>query len=585
MGYGQFAATSQFYLYGRKHCTATGYENAMKKVLKKGGGADPLADPSLSLAGKVAMVTGANSGVGKEIATFLAKKGAAVFMVCRSKERGEAALAEIVEITKSFQSGGNKNVHLLLCDLQLESEVRKMWAEFERIQASSVGGDDNNSTASSSDKASEGEAANGTPPQLDVLVCNAGVLLNEKTLTSEGVEVTLACHLLFGTYLLGKLAMPSLEATAGARLVVVSSGGMYNTKFPEWDVATSRKGKYDGNLVYAYAKRGQVLLMEEWAKMYPTVKCVTCHPGWTQTPAVDAAYGKDKKYLEPMRDTWQGADGIVWLCVAPEDEIESGAFYLDRTPRVKHMAGPFFSEGTFTKNSRKEIDAMMAGLDDWSSGRGPTADSGASAATPDTGKKLRELERAIDIKAFMGRWFVVAGIPTYFEQDKMNSIEDYEWDEAKERINVVFRMQSTAESKPTVLLQRATIANKATNTKWHLNPKFGVFLPLALDYLIVDCADDYSTCIIGVPDRKYLWIMSRSFAISDGNLSELIEKAVASGFSRKKIIHTRHDYGAEGAPEFAFKDAETKRATIAAAEAYVGDADDDERGEEGKEEL
>ena len=99
-GFGQFAATSQFYLYGRSHCTSTGYETAMKKILKKGP--DLLASPDLSMAGKVAIVTGANSGVGKEVAMFLAKKGAVVYMVCRSQERGEAARREIQEA-----AGGN----------------------------------------------------------------------------------------------------------------------------------------------------------------------------------------------------------------------------------------------------------------------------------------------------------------------------------------------------------------------------------------------------------------------------------------------------------------------------------------------
>ena len=58
-----------------------------------------------------------------------------------------------------------------------------------------------------------------------LLFPTAGALLNEKTLTSEGIEVTFACHLLFGTYLLKSLAMPVLEATEDSRVVVVSSGG------------------------------------------------------------------------------------------------------------------------------------------------------------------------------------------------------------------------------------------------------------------------------------------------------------------------------------------------------------------------
>ena len=85
---------------------------------------------------------------------------------------------------------------------------------------------------------------------------------------------------------------------------------MYNGKFPDWDIATAESTivKYDGNLAYVYCKRAQVLLCERWTQQHPTgPKFVTCHPGWTDTPGVDAAYGGDKKYLEPMRSMWQGS--------------------------------------------------------------------------------------------------------------------------------------------------------------------------------------------------------------------------------------------------------------------------------------
>jgi len=94
------------------------------------------------------------------------------------------------------------------------------------------------------------------------------------------------------------------------------------------------------------------------------VKCVSCHPGWTDTPGVESAYGGQKKYLEPLRTLWEGTESIAWLCIIPNDKIESGAFYLDREPQVKHMAGVFFGEGRFTKNTPSEIDDMVRGLGD-----------------------------------------------------------------------------------------------------------------------------------------------------------------------------------------------------------------------------
>ena len=72
---------------------------------------------------------------------------------------------------------------------------------------------------------------------------------------------------------------------------------------------------YNLNLKYAYAKRGQVLLAEQWSKEYSgdnKVKFVSVHPGWTDTNAVDDAFGDNASYLKPLRTKWEGAEGITW---------------------------------------------------------------------------------------------------------------------------------------------------------------------------------------------------------------------------------------------------------------------------------
>lgn len=246
--FGQFASTSQFYLYGRSRCTKTGWEKASKAYPK------PDILETADLTDKVFMVTGANGGIGKEITRILASKQATVYMVCRSAERGAAARDDISTATK------NEKLHLLLGDCGLEKDVRRVWTEFVSHRQN---------------------IAEGAPAKLDALVCNAGALLNELTFTEEEVETTFAAHLLFGTYLLGSLAMSTLQGTPHSRFIAVSSGGMYNSKFPKWEDATSTGvSKYDGQFAYVYAKRGQVLLCEEWAKQYgDSVKFVSCHPG------------------------------------------------------------------------------------------------------------------------------------------------------------------------------------------------------------------------------------------------------------------------------------------------------------------
>jgi dehydrogenase/reductase SDR family protein 12 len=193
-------------------------------------------------------------------------------MVCRSQSRGQ------IQRDRISTECNNPNVYLLVADCGLERDVRRVWSDFVSHRES-VGG----------------------PVKLDALICNAGSLSNDIQMTDENVETTIASHLIFGTYLFVNLAMPVMEGTDGARVIVVSSGGMYNTKFPTWGIATSNAGKYNGQLAYAYAKRGQVLLCERWTTMYPKLKFVSCHPGWVDTEGVNAAYGKQKKYLEPMR--------------------------------------------------------------------------------------------------------------------------------------------------------------------------------------------------------------------------------------------------------------------------------------------
>ena len=103
------------------------------------------------------------------------------------------------------------------------------------------------------------------------------------------------------------------------------------------------------------------------------VKIVSCHPGWTLTDGVKAAYGDKRSSLEvrygqsifsrpqrlgalsissvtrlidivfsssqPMRSLWQGAEGITWLCLVDSKDLKSGEFYLDRSTQPKHMSG------------------------------------------------------------------------------------------------------------------------------------------------------------------------------------------------------------------------------------------------------
>lgn len=317
---GQTYTTARFYFHGRKHFTQTGWLENSARYPKP----DPL--DSMDLAGRAYVVTGANSGIGMEAAEYLASKNGKVYMVCRNKERGEKARSEIVDKT------GSNDVHLVLGDCGVAEDVRAIAKEIQ-----------------------------GREKSLNCLLCNAGTLLNERQTTREGLEVTFATHLAMGTYLLANQLRPLLNAAPdGGRVLAVTSGGMYNFKYDhkaamsEGDLASS----YDGQVAYAYAKRGQVLLCERLAKeAKDNVAFLSCHPGWTDTPSVDDAYGSWKSLLQPLRTPWQGAEGICWLCVTPKAELQNGALYLDRSPQEFHIGGT-----TRTKNTEQEVDNMMKEL-------------------------------------------------------------------------------------------------------------------------------------------------------------------------------------------------------------------------------
>lgn len=138
------------------------------------------------------MITGANSGIGKDTAAFLAKKGATVHMVCRSETRGEEARKEISE------SSGSDKVKLHILDM---SQPRKVWEFVEKFLSSS-------------------EA-------LHVLINNAGCMVNTREVDEDGLEKNFATNTL-GTYILTTGLIPLIAKHESPRVVTVSSG-LYKT--------------------------------------------------------------------------------------------------------------------------------------------------------------------------------------------------------------------------------------------------------------------------------------------------------------------------------------------------------------------
>ena len=300
-----------------------GFSNVGYRVRSRGWSPSELQP----LPGRVVLVTGASSGLGLAAAEGFAHLGATVWLVVRGRERGEQARARIAERT------GNGDVHVGVCDLSELESVRQFAGRF-RDQA----------------------------PRLDVLVNNAGVMTEAREASVDGIELTLATNVI-GPFLLTNLLIPLLEESAPARVINVSSGGMYTQKLRVDDLQSER-GQFDGPKVYARTKRAEVILTEIWAEQLAGTGVVvhSMHPGWADTPGVRSSLPRFYRATRPLlRTPAQGADTIVWLGAASKPGRSSGRFWHDRRARPTHTL-PWTQE---TRQEREQLLAECAQLSGW----------------------------------------------------------------------------------------------------------------------------------------------------------------------------------------------------------------------------
>ena len=254
---------------------------------------------SFDMSGKTVVITGGNSGLGLMTAKALVRIGASVRIVARDAERGAAAVEEL-------DAMGGAPAGSYGADLSSFDAVRRLAAELRERES-----------------------------RLDVLVHNAGALLAERTESADGHEMTFATMVL-GPFLLTSELLPLLRATpGGARVIWISSGGMYTQSL---DVEALEMGDdvYSGTTAYARAKRAQVVLAEGWGKRLrdDRIAVNAMHPGWADTPGLETGLPGFRTLLGPiLRSPEEGADTIVWLAAAEEPGRLTGKFWLDRAPR------------------------------------------------------------------------------------------------------------------------------------------------------------------------------------------------------------------------------------------------------------
>jgi NAD(P)-dependent dehydrogenase (short-subunit alcohol dehydrogenase family) len=250
---------------------------------------------------QVALVTGANSGIGKQIATNLARKGFRVVMACRSMERGCSALEDILGTV----SGAS--VDLMQLDQSSQASIRSFALDYaERYE------------------------------RLDVLMNNAGIYPPARELSVDGIESCWATNVM-GYFLLTRALQHRLVETPGARLLFVAStkaGGLDLS-----DIQIARR-KYNGIRAYEHSKQANRMLAwvfdEKLRDQGVTVNVI--HPG-----GVSTGIGRNQKGLWGLlvrlafltqKSVKDGADTATWLASASELDGVSGKFWADRKERV-----------------------------------------------------------------------------------------------------------------------------------------------------------------------------------------------------------------------------------------------------------
>ncbi len=144
---------------------------------------------------------------------------------------------------------------------------------------------------------------------------------------------------------------------------------------------------------------------------------------------------------------------------------------------------------------------------------------------------------SVDLQKFMGNWYVLAGRFTPLEKDVHNGLETYTWNEKEQRIDIGFNYnQGSFEGKLKSIPQKGWVENSSTNAHWKVSPLW----PLKFDYLIVGLAPDYSWTAIGVPSRKYLWIMARDPRNSEKTVAEAIRHLEEIQYPTGNLVKVPH---------------------------------------------
>ena len=252
--------------------------------------------------GKICIVTGANSGIGKAAALGLAQMGATIVMVCRNQIKGEEAQNEIKE------KSGNDAVDLMLADLSSQASIRQLAENFQQHYQ-----------------------------QLHVLINNAGGVNLNRRETVDGLEMTFAVNYL-APFLLTNLLLEKLKASVPARIVNVSSES-HQSGYIKMDDLELEKG-YRLMRAYGQSKLALVLFTYELARRLQgtgvTANCL--HPGFVATNIGQNGVGSVGRSIVKLIfsrlgiSPEEGAKTSIYLASSPEIEGVTGKYFVKSIP-------------------------------------------------------------------------------------------------------------------------------------------------------------------------------------------------------------------------------------------------------------
>lgn len=244
------------------------------------------------LTDKIVIVTGANSGIGYEMARALARKQATVILACRNKDKGQAAERQIA------QEYPGAKAELGLLDLSSLALVRRFAGEFTRRY-----------------------------DRLDILINNAGIMRTPFGKTTDGFELQFGVNHL-GHFALTGLLLDLIVRTPQARVVTVSSGGHRFGKI-DFDNLNADKG-YDAGAAYGQSKLANLLFTYELHRRFKGAGvdaiAAAAHPGWTAGTNL-AVHWRMLRLLNPFIGQKPSMGALPALYAATAPDVQGGDYY------------------------------------------------------------------------------------------------------------------------------------------------------------------------------------------------------------------------------------------------------------------